>query len=241
MGRRSGRCAPSARVMCRSTRFSRRCKRKAMTAGTPSSGRSAGIRSWPSRRLHCLRALRSSARSPRRCQHRRRRTHKHTPHALIGCAAHHQSVRQARVSFGYSAQGVERSSMEAGSAGPSSRVYWTQRRPCGAAGAMTTAHVMPRARVGAPEGTSAVMTPGAPFRRLILGCALFVALVSALDFVVLLAHREAVEAQTAALIGAVLALVAVIAIVVLAATGQRYSQRMRQILAGDYLVRWHYA
>ncbi len=121
---------------------------------------------------------------------------------LIGCAAHHQSVRQARVSFGYSAQGVERSSMEAGSAGPSSRVYWTQRRPCGAAGAMTTAHVMPRARVGAPEGTSAVMTPGAPFRRLILGCALFVALVSAFDLVVLVAHRDAVEAQTAALIGA---------------------------------------
>ena len=85
------------------------------------------------------------------------------------------------------------------------------------------------------------MTPGAPFRRLILGCALFVALVSAFDLVVLVAHRDAVEAQTAALIGAVLALVAVIAIVVLAATGQRYSQRMRQILAGDYLVRWHYA
>jgi hypothetical protein len=45
------------------------------------------------------------------------------------------------------------------------------------------------------------MTPGAPFRRVILGCALFVALVAAFDLVVLVAHRDAVEAQTAALIG----------------------------------------
>jgi hypothetical protein len=109
------------------------------------------------------------------------------------------------------------------------------------AGAMTTPHVMPRVRVGAPEGTSTAMISGAPFRRLILGCALFVALVVAFDLVVLVAHRDAVEALTAALIGAALALAAVITIVVLVVTGQRRSQLTRQILAGDYLVRWHYA
>jgi hypothetical protein len=80
-----------------------------------------------------------------------------------------------------------------------------------------------------------------PFRKLIIGFSLFVALVVAFDLVVVVAHLDTGVVLTAALIGAVLALAAVIAILALLVTGRRYRQCTRQILAGDYLVRWHYA
>jgi hypothetical protein len=82
---------------------------------------------------------------------------------------------------------------------------------------------------------------GNPFRGLIVGCALFVLLVVVFDLVVLLGHPAAALALPAALIGAGLALAGVLAIVVMVVTGQRRSQRTRQLLAGDYLARWHYA
>jgi hypothetical protein len=85
------------------------------------------------------------------------------------------------------------------------------------------------------------MTSNVPFQGFIIGCSFFVALVIAFDLIVFVGYFDTAEARAAALIGAALALAAVIAIVALLVTGRRYNQRTRQILAGDYLVRWHYA
>jgi uncharacterized membrane protein (DUF485 family) len=83
--------------------------------------------------------------------------------------------------------------------------------------------------------------PANPFRRFILSLSLFVMLVVACDLVVLVAHIKTREVVTAALISAALAFAAMITLVVLVVTGRRFSERMQQILAGNYLVRWHYA
>ncbi len=75
------------------------------------------------------------------------------------------------------------------------------------------------------------MVDGNPFRGLIRGGVLFVLLVVAcvaFDVVVLVRHSNAAWALPAAVIGAVQALAT-----------HRYRQRSRQLLAGDYLVRWH--
>jgi hypothetical protein len=83
-----------------------------------------------------------------------------------------------------------------------------------------------------------------PFRGLIRGCVYFVLLVVAFvafDLVVLVGHPDAAWALPAALAGAGLALAAVIAIIAMVVAGQRRSHLTRQLLAGDYLVRWHYA
>jgi uncharacterized membrane protein (DUF485 family) len=82
---------------------------------------------------------------------------------------------------------------------------------------------------------------GNPFRGLIRGCVLVLMLAVAFDLVVLVGYRAAAWARPAALIGAALALAAGVALLALVVTGQCYSQRSRQLLAGDYLVRWHYA
>lgn len=86
------------------------------------------------------------------------------------------------------------------------------------------------------------MVDGNPFRGLIRGGVLFVLLVVAcvaFDVVVLVRHSNAAWALPAAVIGAVQALAAGVAILALVVTSHRYRQRSRQLLAGDYLVRWH--
>jgi hypothetical protein len=85
------------------------------------------------------------------------------------------------------------------------------------------------------------MEAGNPFRWLIVACSLFVVLVVAFDLFVLVGHLDVAVAQPAALIGSALALAAVAGIIVMVVTGRRRSQRTRQMLAGDYLIRWHYA
>jgi len=84
------------------------------------------------------------------------------------------------------------------------------------------------------------MTAGNPFRRLILGMSAFLVLVAAFEVIVLTGHLQIVEELPAALIGATLAVVSLVAIAALVVNGRRYNQRTCQILAGDYLVRWQY-
>jgi hypothetical protein len=86
----------------------------------------------------------------------------------------------------------------------------------------------------------AAMAAGSPFRRLIMGMSVFLVLVVAFEVIVLTVHLHSAEELPAALIGAALTVVSLVAIVALAVTERRYNQRTRQILAGDYLVRWQY-
>jgi uncharacterized membrane protein (DUF485 family) len=85
------------------------------------------------------------------------------------------------------------------------------------------------------------MAAGNPFRKLILGMSLFLVLVVAFDVIVLVVRTHDIEVLPAELIGGALALVCLVTIAALAVTGRRYKQYTRRILAGDYLVRWHYA
>jgi uncharacterized membrane protein (DUF485 family) len=97
------------------------------------------------------------------------------------------------------------------------------------------------------SGSAANLTPGGstmitgnPYRRIILGMSLFFLLVVAFDVIVLVLRPTQLEALPAAVIGAALALVGLVTIVALVITGGRYNQYTHRILAGDYLVRWHY-
>jgi hypothetical protein len=85
------------------------------------------------------------------------------------------------------------------------------------------------------------MTSDVPFQGPLIGCAFFVGLVVAFDLLVFVGYLHSDEAQTAAITGAALALIALITIVALLVAGRRSLQRMRQIVGGDYLVRWRYA
>jgi hypothetical protein len=85
------------------------------------------------------------------------------------------------------------------------------------------------------------MTSDVPFQGLLMGCSFFVGLVVAFDLFVFVGYFDTDEARAAALIGAALALVALITIVALLVAGRRSLRRMRQIVGGDYLVRWRYA
>ena len=85
------------------------------------------------------------------------------------------------------------------------------------------------------------MTSDVPFQGPLIGCAFFVGLVVAFDLFVFVGYLETDEAWAAALTGAALGLVALITIVALLVAGRRSLQRRRQILGGDYLVRWRYA
>jgi|GEM_PF-6706414 len=85
------------------------------------------------------------------------------------------------------------------------------------------------------------MTSDVPFQGLLIGCSLFVALVVAFDLLVFVGYLDTDEAWAAALIGAALALAALLTMGALLVVGRRSLQRMRQILGGDYLVRWRYA
>jgi uncharacterized membrane protein YhaH (DUF805 family) len=68
-----------------------------------------------------------------------------------------------------------------------------------------------------------------------------IVLVPTFDSATLVARSLTSRTLSDALIGTVVALVAVAAIVaIVAITVRRYRRRARQILAGDYLVRWHY-
>ena len=91
-----------------------------------------------------------------------------------------------------------------------------------------------------PSETSAAMTSDIPFQGPLMGCAFFVGFVAAFDLLVFVGYLDTDEAQTAALTGAALALIALITIVALLVAGRRSVQRMRQIVGGDYLVRWRY-
>jgi hypothetical protein len=85
------------------------------------------------------------------------------------------------------------------------------------------------------------MTSDVPFQGPLIGCAFIVGLVVAFDLFVFVGYLDTAEAQTAAITGAALALIALITMVALLVAGRRSLQRMRQIVGGDYLVRWRYA
>ncbi len=80
-----------------------------------------------------------------------------------------------------------------------------------------------------------------PFRGLVRALAAFILLVAAAELVIVVAHPGGTALLTAEVIGVVLALAALVALALLAATGRRYGERARQMLAGDYLMQWHYA
>jgi hypothetical protein len=80
-----------------------------------------------------------------------------------------------------------------------------------------------------------------PFRGLIRAGVVFILLVVAVELVIFAAHPGAGVAFPAALLGGLLALIALVITVLLGITGRRYQDHARQILAGDYIARWHYA
>jgi hypothetical protein len=86
----------------------------------------------------------------------------------------------------------------------------------------------------------ATMTSRVPFEGLLIGCSFFVGLVVAFDLFVLVGDLDCAAALPAAFIGAALALAAMITLGALLVAGRRSLQRMRAILAGNYLVRWRY-
>jgi hypothetical protein len=80
-----------------------------------------------------------------------------------------------------------------------------------------------------------------PFRGLIRAGVVFILLVAAVEAMIFAVRPSAIVLLPAALLGALLTLAALALVVLLAVVGRRYGERARQILAGDYLARWHYA